>query len=136
MARYFFMLIFAFSLNAESLVIAANPKMGVERISTETITALYLDKRHTLNGCRVVLFNLSLENPLRKVFEKSVLKKSRRELERYWLRAHFRGHRPPKVVESEEALALYIRKIPYAIGYMQKSIAQKYGLKIVYEWKF
>ena len=136
MARYFFILIFAFSLNAEILVVAVNPKLGVERLSLETITALYLDKRHTLNGCRVVLFNLSLENPIRKVFEKYVLQKSRRELERYWLRAHFRGHRPPKVVESQEAVALYIRKIPYAIGYMKKRIAQKYGLKIVYEWKF
>jgi len=135
MARYFFVLIFAFSLNAEILVVAVNPKLGVERVSVETITALYLDKRHTLKGCRVVLLNLSLESPLRRVFEEHVLQKSRQELERYWLRAHFRGHRPPKVVESQEAAALYIKKIPYAMGYMEKSIAQKYGLKIVYEWK-
>ncbi|SFP11197.1 hypothetical protein [Hydrogenimonas thermophila] len=136
MVRYFYALIFALSLNADILVVATNPKLGVDRLSEDTIASLYLDKRHTINGCRVVLLNLSFDSSLRRVFEEQVLKKSRQELERYWLRAHFRGHRPPKVVESEEAAALYIKKIPYAIGYMQKDIAKKYDLKIVYKLEF
>jgi len=136
MAQYFYALIFAFSLNADILVVVTNPKIGVDRLSVDTIASLYLDKRHTINGCRVVLLNLSFNSTLRRVFEEHVLQKSRQELERYWLRAHFRGHRPPKVVESEEAAALYIKRIPYAIGYMQKYIAKKYELKIVYEFEF
>lgn len=134
MVRYIVLLLLALVANAETLVVATNPKLGIDRLSVETITALYLDKRHTLKGYRVVLLNLAFDSALRAIFEKEVLRKSRQELERYWLRAHFRGHRPPKVVESQEAAALYIKKIDYAIGYMQKRVALKHGLQIVYEY--
>jgi len=135
MVRYIVILmLFLLIVNAETLVVATNPKLGLDRLSLETITALYLDKRHTLKGYRVILLNLSFDSNLRSVFEKEILRKSRQELERYWLRAHYRGHRPPKVVESQEAAALYIKKLNYAIGYMKKSIALKHGLQIVYEY--
>ncbi len=135
MTRYIAALFLASLLHADVLVVATNPKFHIHHLTPALIRALYLDKRHTLHGYRVMLLNLPFNHPLRKRFEKKVLHKSTQELEHYWLIAHYRGHRPPKVVRSQKAAALYIKKITYALGYMKKSVALRYGLKIVYEWK-
>ena len=133
MVRYLGIALFVSFLYAHTLVIAANAKFPLQHLSLDTIRDLYLDRRHTLGGYRVILLNLPFDSRLRKVFEREVLKKSRSELERYWLIAHYKGHRPPKVVQSQEAVARYIQKIPYAIGYMDKQIALQHNLKILYQ---
>ncbi len=135
MGRSLWMLLVPFVLYAESFVVAINPSSRIEKLSAHTIAALYLDKRRSLKGYRVVLLNLPLDHPIRRSFEERVLHKSRRELQRYWLRAHFRGHQPPKVLKSQEAAARYVEHIPHAIGYMKESIAREHGLKIVYRWR-
>jgi len=134
MVRYLWLLLLSTTLWAEAIVVAVNPLCPIDRLSQQTISALYLDKRRTLQGHRVVLLNLALDHPLRRLFEEKVLRKSREELERYWLRAHFKGHQPPKVVKSQEAAARFLEKIPYAIGYMEASVAKKHRLKILYRW--
>ncbi len=127
--------IFAISLEAATYVVATNPSSKISHLSREDISALYLDKKHLLRGKRAILLNLPLDDKIRISFEKSVLRKSRVELQRYWLRAHFSGHRPPKVVKSQETAANFISKVRNSIGYMEKSLAQKNGLKILYEWR-
>jgi ABC-type phosphate transport system substrate-binding protein len=132
--RHLWSLLLGTTLWAETIVVAVNPLSPIEQLTQQTITALYLDKRRTLQGHRVILLNLAFDHPLRRLFEEKILHKSREELERYWLRAHFKGHQPPKVVKSQEAAARFLEKIPYAIGYMEASIAKEHGLKIVYRW--
>jgi len=127
--------IFTITLEAATYVVATNPSSKISHLSKEQISALYLDKKHLLRGKRAILLNLPLDDKIRNSFEKSVLRKSRVELQRYWLRAHFSGHRPPKVVKSQEAAANFISKVKDSIGYMEKSIARKHGLKVLYEWR-
>ncbi|WP_456402762.1 hypothetical protein [Hydrogenimonas sp.] len=134
MVRALIPFLLALALHAGEYVVAVSPSSSIERLSAHTVASLYLDKRRSLGGYRVVLLNLPLDNAIRRSFEKRVLKITRRELERYWLRAHFRGHQPPKVLKSQEAVARFIEKIPHAIGYMERSVAKKHGLKIVLTW--
>ncbi len=134
MLRLFLIALLSLSLHAQSFVVAANEKFPLDRLSKRMVASLYLDKRQVIGGERVVLINLSLNDPIRRSFEKSVLGRSRADLQKYWLRAHFMGHRPPKVVDSEYAAALYISKIENAIGYMREETAKSFGLKILFRW--
>ncbi len=135
MARLLLPLLLCASLYAQSFVVAANREFALDKLTRRMVVALYLDKRQAIGGERVVLINLSLDDPIRGSFERRVLGRSRSDLQKYWLRAHFMGHRPPKVVDSEDAAALYIGKIENAIGYMREETAKRYGLKILYRWR-
>lgn len=120
---------------ASRYAVVVNPHSAVSHLSRETIAALYLDKRRTLDGRRAVLLNLPFDHPVRRSFERHVLRIGREALEHYWLKAHFRGHRPPKVLKSERSVALFVKKVPGAVGYMHRALAEKEGLKVVYEWE-
>ncbi|MCF6201505.1 MAG: hypothetical protein L3J42_05225 [Hydrogenimonas sp.] len=121
--------------SADKYAVVMNPNTKVKRLTKEQIRALYLDRRHFIGDTKVILLNLPFEHKIRDSFEKRILQKSKDELQREWMIAHFHGHRPPKVVESTDAMAKYILKVKGAIGYMSIEEAQKSGLKIVYVWE-
>jgi len=119
------------SLSAGEVCIVASRTLPLQHISRSTLKAIYLDKKHLINGHKVLPINYTFTDPLRSCFEKHVLKKSRRSLERYWLRAHYNGKRAPKVVKSKAALLAYLQKVPGTIGYVDSKTARSTSLKVL-----
>lgn len=119
------------SATARDLYIIASDAFPAKHLSAKTVRAIFLDKQHLLSGQPLLPLNYTLDNPLRRCFEHEVLKKSRYALEHYWLRAHYRGKRPPKVIKSRAMLIAYLRKVPTAIGYTDIKPQRNSGLRIL-----
>ncbi|WP_457596309.1 hypothetical protein [Hydrogenimonas sp.] len=130
--RLVWLVLLPFWLAAQPLVIAANPQTPFKPLTLQQIRALYTAKRFTLQGRRALLLQLPLDHPLRKRFEKRILGRPRPYLAKVWIRAHFHGHHPPKVVQSLEAAAAIVAKVPYALAYMDRKSAMKHHLKILW----
>ncbi|WP_187647815.1 hypothetical protein [Nitrosophilus labii] len=118
---------------ADSLVIAANRNFPADTLNRKTVQKIYLDKIRFLGEKKIIPINLPYDHLLRKKFENIILKMKRFELERYWLQTHYMGHRPPKVLKSQEAIASFLKNVDNAIGYLEKDVATKHKLKILYE---
>jgi len=57
--------------------------------------------------------------------------KNSKRLERYWIREHYRGHRPPYRVDSIRAMVQFVTKVPGAIGYLPQNKVTK-RMKVLY----
>ena len=57
---------------------------------------------------------------------------SAQKLKNYWIKQHYKGHRPPYRVESVKSMILFIKKVKGAIGYIPLSKVDK-SIKIIYE---
>jgi len=120
-------------LTPQELVVVANNSFSDENISVETIRSIFLDKRRFIEKKKVLVMNLEVHHPLRLCFEKKVLEKSERSLERYWRKAYYLGKRPPKVIKSVPTLFSYLDNVAPSIGYSDanESIGKK--VKILYK---
>ena len=102
---------------AKELVVIANKKFQEQNLTVEEIRAIFLDKRHFIDEKKVLVMNFKVGSSLRSCFEKRVLKKSKRSLERYWRKAYYQGKRPPKIIKSKEMLFSYLDNVSPSIGY-------------------
>lgn len=109
-----------FGAMAEEIVIVSRsaPK---ESITGKGLSRIYL-KRKVLweDGKAIVPVNLSSQHPIRASFSQTILKKSHRELVDYWNEQHFKGVNPPVVLESEEAVKIFVRQVEGSIGYISR----------------
>ncbi|CAA6815768.1 MAG: Unknown protein [uncultured Sulfurovum sp.] len=122
---------FILFLSAQELVVVAD-KNFKEELTVEEIKDIFLSKKRFVDEKRILVMNHEFDDPLRKCFEKNILKKSRRSLERYWQKAHYKGKRPPKIVKSTEMLLSYMEKIEPSIGYVDANESAIKDLKILY----
>ena len=127
--------LFTHSLWATTMVIAVHPSSSINHLSPAIIKKLYLDQQQLIDTIRPLKLSLPYQDPLRICFETKILHMKKEELQLYWLKNRYLGFRPPKVLASAQAVALYIQKVPNAIGYLPLKTAKQYGLKIVYQWK-
>ena len=100
-------------------ILVVSLKGTKERISEKTLRKIYL-KRKVLWGdnSRIVPVNLPAISNLRVQFADKILGLSHRDLVDYWNEQHFQGIRPPEVVQSEEAVKIFVREVDGAIGYI------------------
>jgi len=133
--HYFLFLLLGVSLYADSFYIIANPNFPVSSLSKKEIKQIYLDKKRHISGKKILSLNYTHDNPLRDKFEKNILQKSRKNLERYWLKAHYKGHRPPKVLKTKTSMLSFIQKIDTAIGYIDSNLSDVKNIKILLEVK-
>ncbi len=132
--RWLLAVLLAISLHANTLVVVGHFEKA-HRLKRSQILAIYLLRRTTWMGRRLIPINLPIDDPIRKRFEEKVLHRSRAALMREWRAAYYQGYKPPKVLASQKAVALFVRSVPGAIGYLDRSLAQRYGLTILYEVK-
>lgn len=119
-------------LSAQELLIVADKNFKEEKLTVQEIKDIFLSKRRFSEGSKILVMNHTLEHPLRRCFEKNVLKKSRRSLERYWQKAYYKGQRPPKIVKSVEMLVSYLEKVQPSIGYAYKNDVIGKEFKVLY----
>jgi hypothetical protein len=77
-----------------------------------------LRQRFWSDGTPVSPVNLPAASPLREEFSRLVLGQSTRELAEYWKDLYFHGTQPPAVLDSEEAVLLYVSRTQGGIGYV------------------
>ena len=116
---------------AQPFWVIANSRFPKEHINKKELRNIYLDKKHQIDGKKILPLNYGYNNILRKHFEHSILKKTTQQLETYWIKAHYQGHRPPKVLKSTQSMLSYLRVIPNAIGYIDANTSLPSDINIL-----
>jgi len=97
-----------------------------------------LRQRFWSDGTPVAPVNLPAASPLRETFSRLVLGQSTRDLAEYWKDLYFHGTQPPPVLDSEEAVLLYVTRTRGGIGYVSLSFLSRVSLpssvRVVGEW--
>jgi ABC-type phosphate transport system substrate-binding protein len=126
---------FIFLVLAEDFIVVVHKDTEITALTKIELRSIYLKKRRFLNGLKLVAINLPPRNILRQGFEKEILDMSVNELEKYWMRQHYKGYRPPYRVKSTQSALLFIKKVKGAIGYIPRSLLDK-DVKIIYQGTF
>ena len=128
-------LFFSSMLSAKTIYIIANKNFPQQSLTKKEIKAIYLDKKRYINGKKLLPLNFGYDHPLRGLFEKNILQRNRSYLQKYWLKAHYKGHRPPKVLKSEASVISFVKELENAIGYVDTNISYGKDIKILYKVK-
>ena len=103
-------------------VIAA-PGATEHRLTRESVALIFRRKQtYWENGTRIQPVNLPPAHPLRRAFSRAILGHAPEALEDYWREMYFHGVLPPHVLASEEAVVLFVRSTPGAIGYVSTCV--------------
>lgn len=122
----------AVALTAQEWALIANPASGLKEMDVRQIREIYLGKQHFAAGVRLIPLQLYAESPLRRQFEEEVLNMSREALREWWIRRHYLGQRPPKVMASAEAVVAFVRQVEGAIGYVPYLLAEDENVTVLY----
>jgi len=132
-SKIFLIILLHSTLFSQTLYIIANKNFPLNKLTQKEIKAIYLDQKRHVNGKKILPLNFNHDDKLRNLFEKTILQKSRRYLERYWIKAHYKGHRPPKVLKSKTSMLSFIKEIDTAIGYIDGNISNLNNIKILHQ---
>jgi ABC-type phosphate transport system substrate-binding protein len=107
------------------------PGVPEHHLTREAISLIFKRKqKYWENGTRIQPVNLPTTNPLRRAFSQGILGHSPEDLEDYWREMYFHGVLPPHVLESEEAVILFVTSTPGAIGYVSACVPE-HGVNVV-----
>jgi hypothetical protein len=117
------------------LVVVANPKSGIERMSREEVVFVFMGRwRHLPSGIAAQPVDLPIESQERTAFYRQLVNKSPSEIKAYWSRLIFSGgSRPPAVSDSREEQLRILASTPGAIGYLERSAVDG-RVKIVFDF--
>jgi len=132
MVRVLFSFLFGTVLMAQELVVVGDENFPEDNLTKEEIKSIFLDKKRFIDGEKVLAMNYRYKHPMRLCFERTILEKSERSLERYWRKAYYNGKRPPKVVTSVEMLFSYFENVHPTIGYVDANESLDKNLKVLY----
>lgn len=111
----------AMSLPADSVGVAVlvhGEGEGSEMEAMEIRRIFLLRQRYWGDGLPVAPVNLPAASLVRNEFSQLALGQSTRDLAEYWKDLYFHGTQPPPVLDSEEAVVLYVARTAGAIGYV------------------
>ena len=122
--------LFAVPAYADLAVIAS--RETAEKITPKLLRKIYL-KRKVLweDKTRIVPVNLPSRSTLRAQFTKEILRMEHKDLVVYWNEQHYKGVRPPVVVDSETAVKAFVREVKGAVGYIDAGSVEP-DLKVLY----
>jgi ABC-type phosphate transport system substrate-binding protein len=113
-----------FAAAVESFAVIVAQDVSEEVVSRETLSFIFQRKQNFWrNGKRIQPVNLPALTPLRRAFSACVMGQEPESLEGYWRDLYFHGVLPPHVLQSEEAIALFVDSTPGAIGYVSRCVS-------------
>lgn len=100
-----------------AVIVATDSDPG--RLTRDDAAAIFRRKQtFWKNGARVQPVNLPASHSLRQAFSRCVLGQAPAALEDYWRQMYFQGVLPPRVLESEQSITLFVATTPGGIGYV------------------
>lgn len=116
------------------LVLVANPRSGIERLTQDEVINIYLGRYWRLpSGLVAEPIDHPVDTEARARFYRQLANKSLAEINAYWARLVFSGKtRPPQVAESVEVMLRQVATYPGALAYVERSQADV-RVKIVFE---
>jgi hypothetical protein len=129
----FFVAILTIVSYTKEIAIVADNNFPKDKLTKNEIKELFLGNIYFIDGKRVLVMNYKFNHPMRLCFEKNILQKSQRSLERYWQKAYYQGIRPPKIITSSKMLFLYLDSVYPSIGYVELEDISNKNIKILYK---
>ena len=93
--------------------------VSTHALSRESAAFIFERKRlYWPGGARIQPVNLPAAHALRRLFSLCVLGQEPGAMENYWREMYFHGVVPPFVLESEQAVVIFVSTTPGAVGYL------------------
>lgn len=119
----------AYAEEASVIAVIVSSSADIAPVTNLTASELRLiywrKKEYWQGGQRMQPANLHAEHPLRLLFSKVVLNNLPKEQTDYWNELYFHGIRPPRSLQSEEAMLRYVADTKGSIGYVEACNADK-----------
>jgi len=116
---------------ADSLGVAVlvhEPGVPDSLTQSEVRRVFLLRQRFWPDGSPVAPVNLPASSPIRETFSNLILGQSTRDLAEYWKDLYFHGTQPPPVLDSEQAVLLYVSRTRGGIGYVSSAFLDRVSL--------
>jgi len=115
----------------EEISIIVNEKNPLSNISADRLAHYYFkENRQWPNGQPVRFFDQKDESEVRKMFLDTVLKKTSREVELFWIgQKLYTGNRAPLQLGSDSMVASMVARFPGAVGYVSSTFTSAPGVK-------
>ncbi len=133
MRKGVWLLVVSAAVWAQDWALIVHPGFPAVSLTPMQIRAVYLGQRRFIDGIRLIPLQLPADEPLRAQFEKEILAMPRSRVREWWIRQHYLGRRPPKVMGSAEGVAAFVEREKGAVGYVPTETAEEYNVTIVYE---
>lgn len=116
------------------LVVVANPKSGVERLTQAEVVNIYLGRyRRLTSGLTAEPIDFDGDTEQKARFYRKLVGKSLAEINAYWARLVFSGKTlPPQVVASTEEALQRVANRPGALAYVDREKVDR-RVAIVFE---
>jgi ABC-type phosphate transport system substrate-binding protein len=103
-----------------AVIVSSNNEIApVKYLTLPELRLIYWRKKEFWQGGqRMQPANLHAEHPLRLMFSKAVLNNTPKEQSDYWNELYFHGVRPPRSLQSEEAMLRFVADTKGSIGYV------------------
>lgn len=113
--------------SATDLVIIVNPASGVERISRDEVTAIFMGRTKKLpSGITALPIDQVASNRDKARFYAELINKELSEINSYWARLIFSGQAsPPRQADTVAEVIEIVSSNKGAIGYVPRSAATK-----------
>lgn len=127
-------LCFISPLAAADLVVVAHSKSGVERLTRDEVTNIFLGRyRRLASGLTAEPVEMQGDAEIKAQFYRRLVGKSLAEINAYWARLVFSGKtRPPLALASAEEALHYVLAHPGALAYVERGKADR-RVSIVFE---
>lgn len=115
----------SFSARAEMVVIVNEKNQNA--MSRRQVARLFLDRSSSFpDGTRAKAINMPDDSLMYSLFARQVLKKTPRELKRYWAKKSFNGAaiEPETVSGGQKRIVEYVKNHPGAIAYVDSSLLE------------
>ncbi|HLC18425.1 MAG TPA: substrate-binding domain-containing protein [Thermodesulfobacteriota bacterium] len=119
----------------DPVVVIVNRNNPVEKLSENSLKKIYTNNVLTWpNGMPIIIYDLTIRDPLREVFSERILGRSSRSIAEHWahLKITNQAKNPPRTVKDQSYM---IRKVEHdrgAIGYVSmSSVMDNPNIKIV-----
>ncbi len=106
-------------IDVEPFAIVVAADVNVAHLTRDETAAIFRRKQtFWSDGRRVQPVNLPAVHALRRAFSQCVLGQLPDAMEDYWRQMYFQGVLPPRVLESERAVSLFVATTPGGVGYV------------------
>lgn len=129
----FFISLIIGALHSAEYAIIVKANSPVSQISQSELRNLYLRRQNFIEDQKVIPINTLANNAGRLEFEERVLTMQRNQLNKYWIKQHFKGITPPSTVASYDAALLFVNNVEGAIAYVPLHMVNE-SVKVIYEY--